>query len=257
MGIAIAANEWVALTDAGVRLEPTWLERLVEAASGKTNVAVVYGNYEPVTDSFFERCAALSYTAPKRQRPGGLMRGPSIASALIRREVWETVGGFPDLRATEDLIFMERVEEGRFNVAWAPRATVWWHLEPTLRSTFRKFVSYSRSAARAGRQRHWHYGVAKQYLLGLPFIALALLHSPWWLLVPLAGFAARAAKSIWERREGRGATWLLNPAQFLGVALVLLTLDLATFVGWWQSLMGPREKVEKPQPSADQADHTR
>ena len=29
VGIEAASNDWVALTDAGVRLEPTWLERLV------------------------------------------------------------------------------------------------------------------------------------------------------------------------------------------------------------------------------------
>lgn len=235
VGIAAARCDWVALTDAGIRLEPTWLEHLVEVVERDPGVSVVYGNYEPVTETFFERCAALSYPSPKERRPGGLMRGPSIASSLLLSDVWKRVGGFPDLRATEDLIFMERIQEHGFKLGWAPTATVWWNLEPTLVRTFRKFVVYSRNAVQSRRQRQWHYGVAKIYLLGLPFFVLAVAHSPWWLVFPLLGALARVAKSIWVRRESRGLVWLLQPSQFFAVGVILFTLDLATFVGWWQA----------------------
>jgi glycosyltransferase involved in cell wall biosynthesis len=237
IGIEAARCEWVALTDAGIRLEPTWLERLSEVAASEPSIAVVYGNYEPVTNSFFERCAALSYPPPKQLRPGGPMRGPSTASMLLRREVWERVGGFPDLRAAEDLIFMERIRQHGFKEGWSPQATAWWQLQPSLALTFRKFVLYSKHNVWAGRQWDWHYGVARKYLLFLPFIVLAMVHSLWWLAVPLLLTLARVAKSIWRRREGRGVLWLLNPLQFLGVALILLTIDAATFIGWGQALL--------------------
>ncbi|HXG68173.1 MAG TPA: glycosyltransferase [Blastocatellia bacterium] len=234
VGIAAARCEWIALTDAGIRLEPQWLEKLVEAVRRDPAVEVVYGNYEPAAASFFERCAALAYVAPKAERPGGRMRGPSTASSLLRREVWEAAGGFPDLRAAEDLIFMERVRERGCKVAWAAEATVWWQLQPTLGKTFRKFRVYSRHNVRAGWQRYWHYGVARQYLIGLLGVMLAAAHSPWWLALPVAGFLARVAKSIWMRREGRGVWQLLNPFQFAGVGIILLAIDLAMFLGWWQ-----------------------
>jgi hypothetical protein len=53
----------------------------------------------------------------------------------------------------------------------------------------------------------------------------------------VAGTAARVAKNIWQRRDGRGLWWLLNPAQFALVAVILLTIDLATFTGWAQALL--------------------
>lgn len=83
VGIAAARNQWIALADAGLRLEPTWLERLVEVAKSHPHPGVVYGNYEPISDSFFDRCAALSYVAVKRERNGRRMRGPSTASWMI------------------------------------------------------------------------------------------------------------------------------------------------------------------------------
>jgi glycosyltransferase involved in cell wall biosynthesis len=237
IGIAAASNEWIALTDAGIRLESTWLERLSNKIGYESSPAIVYGNYEPLCQTFFERCAALAYVSPKQVRGGHLLRAPSIASVLLRRPVWQAVGGFPDLRAAEDLIFMRRIEERSYKTGWAHDATAWWQLQPTLGRTFRKFVSYSRHNVLAGQQRYWHYGVARQYAIWLAAAAMGLLISKWILLLPVAGTAARVAKNIWQRRDGRGLWWLLNPAQFALVAVILLTIDLATFTGWAQALL--------------------
>lgn len=251
IGIAAARYEWVALTDAGIRLEATWLERLAQVIENDSSIEVVYGNYEPVTNTLFERCAALAYPPPKQKRAGGWMRGPSIASTLLRREVWQRVGGFPDLRAAEDLIFMERIERKGIKVGWSPSATVWWQLQPSLGRTFRKFVLYSRHNVWAGRQYDWHHGIARQYTLWLVFVGLAVAHrSPWWLAGPALGFAARTAKSVWRRREGRGLLWALNPVQLIGVGAVLLVIDVATFVGWAQAAAWPRAAQPTTPPSS-------
>lgn len=236
VGIDAAINSWVALTDAGIRLERDWLERLVDVAKSDSSFDVVYGNFEPEINNFFERCAVLAYVPPKVLRPGGFLRGPSIASCLLKKSVWETVGGFPEWRAAEDLIFMRRVEEAGFRIAWAPKATVWWQLRPDLKTTFSKFVLYSKHNVWAGMQREWHYGVARQYAVYLIAILMMGLHSLWWGLVPVLAYAARTMKSIWVRREGRGILWTLNPIQFLGVAGILVTIDLAMFIGWVEAI---------------------
>jgi glycosyltransferase involved in cell wall biosynthesis len=240
VGISTAAHEWIALTDAGLTLEPTWLEELARAAVATEGVEVVYGNYEPVADTLFARCAALAYPPPKQERPGGRMRGPSTASMMLRREVWQRLGGFPDLRAAEDLIFMRRIERAGCRVAWSPRATVWWQMQPGFRRTFRKFVLYSKHNVWAGLQSDWHYGVARQYALVAPFLVLAVVHSAWWLAVVALWLAARVGRTIWRRREGRGLAWALHPVRFAGVALILLTIDAATFVGWAQAALRAR-----------------
>lgn len=248
VGINAAVYEWVALTDAGIRLDPNWLASLVKAVRQNPALDVVYGNYEPVIDTFFTRCAALVYVPPKQPRPGGLMRGPFIASALLRKQVWASVGGFPDLRAAEDLMFMRQVEQQGFRIGYAPDAVVWWQLRPDLSSTFRKFVLYSYHNVLAGQQRYWHYGLVRYYLLSLPFVIAGLWHSYWWLLIPLLIFLARVAKNIWIRRENRGLLWLLNPAQFLMVAFIQAAVELATFVGWGQALwQGQRNSPQNTQ----------
>jgi cellulose synthase/poly-beta-1,6-N-acetylglucosamine synthase-like glycosyltransferase len=236
IGIITARHEWIALSDGGNQLEPRWLEHLLAVVRRDPEVAFVYGNFEPVVDSFFTRCASLAYVPPKQPRPGGLIRAPFIASSLVWRDAWRQVGGFADLRAAEDLMFIEAIEEQGYKVGWAPQATAWWQIQPTLGRTYKRFEVYSRYNVWAGRQRFWHYGIARQYLFAFIFIALALVQSPWWLCLTVLGLAARVAKSIWRRREGQGISWLVNPIQFLGVAVVILTIDLATFVGWAQAL---------------------
>jgi len=260
VGIGAARSEWIALTDAGISLEPAWLENLLRVVRADPQVSVVYGNYEAAPGGFFERCAALVYLPPKEARAGALIRGPFIASTLLRREVWEAVGGFPDLRAAEDLFFMEHIERLKFKTGYAPDATVWWQLQPTLAKTFRRFMLYSRHNVWVGRQWDWHYRLARQYAVWLVFCVLALAHSRWWLVFPVAGLLARAAKSIYVRREGRRPGWLVNPVQFACVVLIMLAVDLATFTGWAQAVWwrrndnaGTTAHGNAPKPGAERA----
>lgn len=229
LGIEAASNEWVALTDAGIRIEDDWLKHLAGASA---DADLVLGNYAPVTDSFFSRCAALAYVPA--QRPQAI-RGRFIASSLIRKETWEKAGRFPDLRAAEDLIFIENVEKIGARIAYAPRAVVHWQLRPDVASTFAKFVLYSHHNVLAGRQWDWHYGVLKQYALLFLFIVLAVVHSGWWLLAIPCWIAARTAKRIFPFREEYGIARLLNPMQFAFTAFLIILIDIATFVGWIQA----------------------
>ncbi len=239
IGIEAASSDWIALTDAGIRLEPTWLERLVAEVERDPSVNLVFGAYEAQAETFFQHCAAAAYVAPKQHRPGGLMRGPFIASCLLHRSLWRAVGGFPDLRAAEDLIFMERCQRvGK--IAWAPQALVTWQLQPTLRATFRRFALYSYHNVLAGRQRYWHHGVARKYLVAMMIVILATVHSPVWLLALLIAVVARAAKSIWKYDEPRRLAWLFNPARLLLVGAILAVIDLATFVGWGHAIVHQR-----------------
>ncbi|MFN2597613.1 MAG: glycosyltransferase family 2 protein, partial [Pyrinomonadaceae bacterium] len=88
VGVAAASHEWIAFTDAGIRLEPDRLARLAAEVERDPALDVVYGNYEPLPRTFFERCAAVAYVSPKSRPPEAPCRGRFIASSLVRREVW-------------------------------------------------------------------------------------------------------------------------------------------------------------------------
>jgi len=242
IGIEAASNDWIALTDAGICLEPTWLERLTAEVERDPSVNLVFGGFEAQTGTFFQQCAAAAYVARKRQRPGGLMRGPFIASCLLNRNVWRAVGGFPDLRAAEDLIFIERCHSVA-KIAWAPQALVRWQLQPTLKATFGRFALYSYHNVLAGRQRYWHYGIARKYFLALMIVVLAVVHSRVWLFALAFAAIARAVKSIWNYDEQRRLAWVFNPVRVFLVGAILAVVDLATFAGWGRAVWHKRKSM--------------
>lgn len=241
IGVANANYDWIAFTDAGNVLEPDWLEQLVSVADSDPQTGIVCGNFEPVTDSFFTESASIAYLPGKSSSESDYIRFPFIASSLVRRDVWHAAGGFPELRAAEDLIFFEELERRGFTIKRAPKAMVHWELQKTLWKTFRRFFIYSRVNVWAGRQRYWHYGVARLYLIGLPFFVLAIWDRALWILVPILGLCARVLSHVWQHRGNHRLWWVFNPLRLGCVLLITLATDLATFAGWISALPNRRE----------------
>ena len=243
LGAAQASHEWLAFTDAGIRLENDWLEALVAKAREDESIDVVYGSCEPVTDTFFKQCAAIAYVPPPTLHNGVVSRPRFIASTLLRREAWQAVNGFPeDLRSAEDLLFMDRLETAGYRFVFEPHAQVHWDLRPTLWSTFKKFVVYSRNNIRAGLFRQWQATILFRYYGVLAILlAAALIFRPSLVWFPIAAWlfllAARSAVSIRRNRVCYPATFLQNLMRGAMVMSLLAVLDVAAIMGTIQWLL--------------------
>jgi cellulose synthase/poly-beta-1,6-N-acetylglucosamine synthase-like glycosyltransferase len=252
---AHAAHDWLAFIDAGIRPAPDWLEELIARAESTPAVEVVYGGWEPVTDSFFKECAAIAYVPPPaevKEAAGGLMRPRSIASSLMRREVWRRAGGFPEhLRSAEDLLFMNEVERTGALTVYAPRAVVRWDIQPTLWRTFRRFVAYSRHNIRAGLWRDWQRTIVRRYAL-LLCAALPILYFGWrWLAVVcalwLAMLAARAVTALRRQRRAFPAGLGRNLLRLCLLVPLLAALDAAALAGTLNWLFLDRLRLRGPE----------
>lgn len=242
LGAAAAQFEWLAFTDAGIRVNGDWLESLVARAAQDSSIDIVYGSWEPVTDTFFKECAAIAYVPPPSLREGIVVRPRFIASTLLRREAWASVHGFPeDLRSAEDLIFMDRLEEAGYKAVFEPRAQVRWDLRPTLGATFKRFLVYSRNNIRAGLWRQWQATILFRYAVLLSLIVLALIVDPRWVWVPvlawLSMLAARAVVSIRRNRQCYPASFGRNVLRACMLMPLLAALDLAAIIGSAQWLL--------------------
>jgi glycosyltransferase involved in cell wall biosynthesis len=236
LAAARAGNEWLAFTDAGIRPAPDWLEALAARAGKDPAIDVVYGSYEPVVDTFFKECAAISYVSPPAEIEGSLMRSQFIASALMRRVVWERVGGFPEhLRSAEDLLFMQRVEQEDFKIAYAPRAVVQWDLQQNIWRTLRRFTIYARNNIRAGLWKQWQGPILSRYLMLGLLVLPALALGKWWLTVPLVLWLllqlTRAAVAIWRNRRVYPAGISRNALRLLMMMPLIAVLDLGLILG--------------------------
>jgi len=242
LGAAQASFEWLGFTDAGIRLAKNWLEALVAKAEEDDSIDVVYGAWQPVTDTFFKECAAIAYVPPPAPRDGITMRPRFIASSLLRREAWQAVNGFPeDLRSAEDLIFMNRVENAGYRSVFEPRAEVHWDLRPTLGATFKRFLVYSRNNIRAGLFRQWQATILIRYGVLAVLLVAALIVEPSWVWFPIAAWlfmlVARAVVSIRRNRFCYPASFLHNVMRGVMVMSLLAVLDAAAIIGSIQWLL--------------------
>jgi glycosyltransferase involved in cell wall biosynthesis len=238
LAAAQAVNEWLAFIDAGVLPEATWLERLIATAQEGTEseVDVVYGTYEPVVDTLFKRCVAIATVTPPREFVGQMMRGRSIVSSLMKRTVWEQVGGFPeDLRSAEDLLFMKKIEQQHFHIANAPDALVRWQVQATPWLTFKRFMTYARNNMRAGLWRDWQAAIFKYYGFFLLSALPVFKFGARWLFVTLGLWVvllgARAAVAIWRNRACYRGDVVENALRVLVLVPLIAMLDAATIIG--------------------------
>jgi glycosyltransferase involved in cell wall biosynthesis len=230
-----STSEWLAFTDAGIEPQPNWLESLAAKGIDGT-VDVVYGSYEPKTNTFFKECAAIAYITPPSEIDGKLMRQRFIASTLMRRSVWEAVGGFPEhLRSAEDLLFMNQIESSGFRIAYAPEAIVRWDLQSNFYRTFRRFAIYSRNNIRAGLWKNWQAAVFSRYVVLVLLTFPAFFLGTRWLAVPvllwLAMLSARAFVSIRRNARSYPAGLLRNCLRLLLLLPILAVIDLGAIAG--------------------------
>jgi glycosyltransferase involved in cell wall biosynthesis len=245
LGAARALNDWIAFIDAGVVPEPNWLESLARVAESSPSPDVVYGSFAPVSETLFEECAAIAFVPPPKTTDGELVRTRSIASALMRRSVWQAVGGFPeDLRSAEDLLFMDKIDAASFRIALAPRALVHWSLEPTLWKTLRRFITYSHNNIRAGLWRSWQAKIFQRYALLILLALPAIFLGPIWLLVPLLLWVlmllARAAIALRRNAVCYPAAGLRQLSRLAVISVVLAAIDFAAIAGSIKWLVADR-----------------
>ena len=241
LGVEAAEGGTIAFTDAGIELDDDWLGELSRVVEEDASVDVVYGSYSPRADTFFKECFSIAFVEPARRL--GLEKGRThfIASSLLKKSVWQDVGGFPDFRAAEDRIFMQRIaQEGRYRIRHNPKARVIWDIPGTPMKAFMRFFNYSYHDLRAGRAADWHLGVLKMYLVASSFVFLGIFAAPAFFLAPFIGLALRSGGKTIANRDEPYFRRSRAPSYLVCVSLLILLIDLAMFAGWFKYIIRER-----------------
>jgi len=234
--IAHATAPIIAVTDAGVRLDPGWLAAIVAPLEGSADQAdgsdVVAGFFRADPHSAFE--AALGATTlPNVEEIQPERFAPSSRSVAFRRSAWEDVGGYPEwLDYCEDLIFDFALQDAGHQFAWAPTAIVHFRPRPTARAFFKQYYRYAGGDGKADLWRKRH-AIRYATYLGLPLGLLAARRWPL-LLLPMglaaAGYVRRPYRRLWPLLPS------LSPKDRLiaigWVPLIRLIGDLAKMLGY-------------------------
>jgi glycosyltransferase involved in cell wall biosynthesis len=197
VAIDVAQGPIIAATDAGVRLNKTWLAELMRPFDQGEDVDVVSGFFLPEAHSPFE-LALAAVTLPRLDEIDADSFWPSSRSVAFRKEAWEDVGGYPDwLDYCEDLLFDFELRDAGYVLRFAPQAVVHFRPRPNIRTFFRQYYRYARGDGKADFWRYRHLVRYVTYLVVAPLLlALSIWRHPAWLSGLVLGGGAMLRKPL-------------------------------------------------------------
>ncbi len=223
----------IACTDAGVEVEPEWLERITRPFAADPGIDVVAGFYLPVGATPFQRAAGV-VSAPSLREVDPARFLPSTRSVAFRRTAWERVRGFDEALAhNEDTPFALALKRSGARFIFEPEARVRWHPRGDLMSFFGQHRRFGFGDGESRVQGSFYARLAAKYALGLAlFVGGFFYRVCWWAL--LAGVVIFAAA---QARRGAGRVGLVE-----GVILVpflKLVYDVAYLSGYVKGRLTP------------------
>lgn len=235
IAIKAATHPVIASTDAGVRLDPAWLERLIRPFQAEKPPSVVSGFFEPDPQTVFELAMGAT-VLPRVEEINPATFLPSSRSIAFLKSSWQKVEGYPEwLDFCEDLIFDFRLRDETGGFAFAPEALVYFRPRSNLRAFFKQYYQYARGDGKADLWRKRHAIRYFTYLIVLPLIlGLGLWVSPWWWLLGLIlgsiGLFYTPYKRLFVSWQGLSLLDKLQAAVW--VPVIRITGDIAKMLGY-------------------------
>lgn len=239
--IRAASGEIIAVTDAGVRCKPDWLEKLTAPFAISNPPSAIAGFFESDPRNTFE-IALGATTLPEAREINPQTYLPSSRSVAFRKDVWERVGGYPEwLDFCEDVVFDLNVRRVFGPFAFQPAALVHFRPRPSLRAFAKQYYLYARGDGKANLFPRQHTVRYFAYLAAAPLLAYAaLMVSAWlWLLGILAGLAyvRLPLRRAWGKMQTLSWPERLNVLAL--IPLIRITGDVAKMLGypvgvWWR-----------------------
>jgi len=242
VAIAAARGPLIAATDAGVRLEPDWLEKITAPwdQAGEPPLAVA-GLFVPDSTGVFQTAMAATVLPLVAEiDPSRFL--PSSRSVAFTKAAWAQAGGYPEwLDYCEDLVFDFAINAQRpaqpTAFAWAPDAIVHFRPRENLRQFWTQYYRYARGDGKADLWRKRHAIRYATYLVALPLLvghACFGVTARWAGWVGLLMGIAVYCRRPWQRLRIIGKALDL-PQRLAALALVPViraTGDLAKMAGY-------------------------
>ena len=243
--IEAATHDLIAVTDAGIRPEPDWLEQLVAtftAHAGDPSVQGVAGFFLPEVKGVLDTALAGT-TQPLRRDVDPETFLPAGRSMLFTRQAWREAGRFPEwLDYCEDLVFDLRMEDlaadGVKGLPLAELSVVRVPPRESLRAFFKQYYLYARGDGKADLWRGRHAIRYGTYLVLIPLLLSLIGRGAWrrrlgWtgLAAGIAAYCRRPLARIMQLGQYRMTPLQLMAAMSM-VPLIRVLGDVAKMTGY-------------------------
>ncbi|MDY4029743.1 MAG: glycosyltransferase [Alloprevotella sp.] len=256
-GVERARGEYVLILDSDAVLPEGYIAAVEDELEREP--ADAFGGPDRAHPDFTPMQKAINYAMTSFFTTGGIRGGkkkldkfyPRSFNMGVRREVYQALGGFSDMRFGEDIDFSTRIFKGGYRCRLFPEAWVWHKRRTDLKKFFKQV--HNSGIARIHLSKR-HPGTLKlvhllpavftlgcALMLVLAAVAAALGCPHWWvMLLPLVLFALiiMADASRQERSVGVGL-------RAIAAAYVQLTGYGTGFLrSWWQRCVRGKGEFE-------------
>lgn len=236
-----ATGTIIAVTDAGTRLRPDWIERLVEPfeRDPKLQPDVVAGFFEAETSSVYELALAAT-TLPDVDEIQPECFLPSSRSIAFRRSLFDTGITYPEwLDYCEDLVFDLKLKRSGARFEFCPSARVWFRPRDTIRGHWLQYFRYARGDGKAGLFGRRHAARYTTYFGLLPWAIRR--HDKFSAIVIIAGTMVYLRRPVIRLLRRRSTLTVEDFAKaLLAIPVLRLAGDGAKIAGypvglWWRA----------------------
>jgi glycosyltransferase involved in cell wall biosynthesis len=250
--IRTASGEIIAVTDAGVRCEPNWLERLTapfansvplsrdrevvtgDANAGEARVMAVAGFFQSDPQTIFEMALGAT-TLPEARDVNPQTYLPSSRSVAFRKSAWQAVGGYSEwLDYSEDVVFDLQMREKYGPFAFVPEARVHFRPRQSLSAFARQYYRYARGDGKSNLFPRLHAIRYFTYCVAAPLLIYAALTvNNWiWLLGLVAGLAylRLPLRRLWPKLKELSLLEQLKALAY--IPIIRIVGDAAKMVGY-------------------------
>lgn len=223
----------IAVTDAGVRLAPHWLEKLTQPLIDQPELQMVGGFFTADSQTPFETAMGAT-VLPFADEIDPQTFLPSSRSVAFRKSAWSKSGGYPEwLDYCEDLIFDMTLKSVAPGFAFAPEALVYFRPRSSFRAFYKQYYLYARGDGKADLWRKRH---AIRYLTYLGIIPAVFwlgrkIHPLLWLLYPVGGaiYLYQPYRRLMIQSNSVDNGWLQAA---LLIPVIRIVGDLAKMIGY-------------------------
>ena len=226
-GVDIATTDLVAFMDCGLNFSPDWLALQFAMLISDSDASWVSGGLITSGEGITDKCAIAHTYGYRRFRP-------CMPSSLLRRNIFETVGRFKDLRAGYDAqwirdanrfgqnrLINESVVVSYFGTSFAPNL---WRV-------FKKSILYARPTSRSGNTKTPFVYISAA-AVGL---VLAIFAPSFAVAGVVAYFFARLGLAI--KKSKSNAVYFLRPDRLVMLLLTGAVLDFGKLIGYLRGLI--------------------
>lgn len=174
--IANSGGDILAIMDAGISPENTWLERVVAPLLKDPSLDVSWGHiiFDAKSRVIPSTCLSKALVFLTKY-PEDRKDGKNVPSSAFRREVWQKLGKFPEIQLPiEDLLLIDLISEKGFKATHVNDARAYYYRYPTsYAGVYKKWIisAYSSFMTKKSEQ-----GFLRQFIIfGLFFLPLFLL----------------------------------------------------------------------------------